>query len=56
MADIDEAFAAGRQAAIDGNRADANPHPPGSPECEQWQKGFEFVDTFGEDGEIPTDN
>jgi hypothetical protein len=54
MADEAKAFAEGRQAAVEGRDSGANPYAPGSADHVQWQKGFEFVDRFDEDGEIPS--
>lgn len=55
MADAEKAFDEGRQAAIDGKDAGANPYPQGSEEFSQWRKGYEFVETYDEDGEVPSD-
>lgn len=50
-----EAFEAGKQAALSGQQMTGNPHPAGSEDYEHWLKGFEFVDKYDEDGEIPSD-
>ena len=50
-----EAFEAGKQAALSGQPVGGNPHPPGSENHQHWLKGFEFVEKFDEDGEIPSD-
>ncbi len=50
-----KAFEEGKQAALNGLQATGNPHPPGSEEHEHWQKGYEFVEKFDEDGEVPSD-
>ena len=50
-----EAFEGGKQAALNGQQAAGNPHPPGSEEHEHWRKGYEFVEKFDEDGEVPSD-
>lgn len=50
-----EAFEEGKQAALSGQQATDNPHPPGSEDHEHWLKGYEFVEKFDEDGEVPSD-
>ncbi|HUT41228.1 MAG TPA: Rmf/CrpP family protein [Gammaproteobacteria bacterium] len=50
-----EAFKEGRQAAVSGQQATDNPYPQGSEDSEHWLKGYEFVEKFDEDGEIPSD-
>ena len=50
-----EAFKAGKQAALRGQKATSNPYPPGSEDHEHWLKGYEFVEKFDEDGEVPSD-
>ena len=50
-----EAFEEGKDAALSGQQATANPHPPGSEEYKHWQKGYDFIDKFDEDGEVPSD-
>jgi hypothetical protein len=53
--DPDTAFDMGKQAAADGKAPSANPYEQGSEQYEEWIRGFEFVDEFDEDGQIPTD-
>ena len=50
-----EAFEQGKQAALDGQQASVNPYTPGSREHKHWLKGYEFVEKFDEDGEVPSD-
>lgn len=50
-----EAFEEGKQAALSGQQATDNPHPPGSEDHEHWLKDYEFVEKFDEDGEVPSD-
>lgn len=55
MADESNAFEEGKLAAESGQQVADNPYEAGSPEADQWEKGFQFVAEFSEDGEIPTD-
>lgn len=50
-----KAFEEGKQAALSGQQATANPYPQGSEEHEHWLRGYEFAGKFDEDGEVPSD-
>jgi len=50
-----KAFEEGKQAALSGQQATSNPHPPGTEDHEHWLKGYEFAGKYDEDGEIPSD-
>lgn len=49
------AFEEGKRAAADGKPLDGNPYPPGSADHADWKSGFEFVNEYDEDGEIPSE-
>lgn len=55
MAEESNAFEEGKLAAESGQQVADNPYEAGSPEADQWEKGFQFVAEYSEDGEIPTD-